>query len=210
MKILESLEWRYATKKFDPNKKLSNKQVQDLLKVLNLTPTSYGLQPLKFIRVVNPEIRSKLVDASWNQKQVVDASDLLVICIEKELTETHVNQYISNICKTRNQNPDEPRFESFKQMLMKIVDWPEEDYQNWARKQAYIALGNLMTACAIENIDACPMEGFVPTKYDEILNLKEQNLMSVLVCPVGYRSDDDPTAQLAKVRKGINDITIEI
>jgi nitroreductase len=210
MKILESLEWRYATKKFDPSQKLSEEQVQGLLHVLNLTPTSYGLQPLKFLRVKNESIRKELTVASWNQKQVEDASDLLIICIENQLVETDIDHYIELICKKRNQDPKTPRFDSFKSMLMKIVEWPEEDYHTWAKKQAYIALGNLMTACAIEKIDACPMEGFEPNKYDEILNLKEKGLQSVLVCPVGYRSQEDAVADLNKVRKDINEITIEI
>lgn len=210
MKVVESLQWRYATKKFDPNKKLTEAQVEDLLDVLNLTPTSYGLQPLKFIRVKNQTIRKKLVEYSWNQKQVEDASDLIVICIEDQLNEEFIDQYIARIAKLRNQDTNLPRFESFKSMLMKIIDWSNHDYQNWARKQAYIALGNLMTSCAVEKIDACPMEGFDPVKYDEVLGLREIGLHSVLVCPIGFRSDEDPNSKLAKVRKARHEIIIEI
>lgn len=210
MKIVESLKWRYATKIFDPEKKLSQKQVDGILEVLNLTPTSYGLQPLKFIRVVNPKIREQLVEASWNQKQVAEASDLIVICIENQLTENAIDQYIERVANTRDQEKNSPRFDSFKKMLMKIVEWSAEDYQNWAKKQAYIALGNLMTACAVEQIDACPMEGFEPEKYDEILNLNEAGLSSVLVCPIGFRSEKDSNSELAKVRKEHHEIIIEI
>lgn len=210
MDIVDSLKWRYATKKFDPSKKLSEDQVNGLLNVLNLTPTSYGLQPLKFIRVKDKTIRQNLVAASWNQKQVEDASDLFVICIEENITEAHIDDYIENICKLRNQDKNAPRFNSFKSMLMKIVDWDQEDYITWAKKQAYIALGNLMTACAVEKIDNCPMEGFEPKKYDEILDLKSKGLRSVLVCPVGFRSDDDELSKQAKVRKPLDKITLEI
>lgn len=210
MKVLESLKWRYATKKFDPNKKLNESQIQGILEVLNLTPTSYGLQPLKFIRVKNAEIRNKLVEHSWNQKQVADASDLIIICIEDHLTENAIDQYIDRIADLRNQDKNQPRFESFKSMLMKIVEWSDEDYKNWARKQAYIALGNLMTSCAVEKIDACPMEGFDPVKYDEVLGLRKIGLHSVLVCPVGFRSEEDANSEMAKVRKQHHEIIIEI
>ena len=138
MNILESLKWRYATKKFDPNKKLTEEQVKGLLEVLNLTPTSYGLQPLKFVQVKDKELRSELVAASWNQKQVADASDLFVICIEDQFTEKHIDAYIDNICKTRKQDKTAPRFDSFKNMLMKIVDWSDEDYQTWAKKRLQV------------------------------------------------------------------------
>lgn len=210
MTILEALKWRYATKKFDSSRKLNENQVQMLLEVLNLTPTSYGLQPLKFIRVKNLDLRKKLTEASWNQKQVEEASDLIVICIDDQIQETDIDAYIDRICKLRNQDKNSPRFESFKTMLMKITEWSTEDYQTWARKQAYIALGNLMTACASEKIDACPMEGFEPNKYDEILNLREKGIRSVLVCPIGYRSEEDINASLEKIRKQKKEIIIEI
>ncbi len=210
MKILESLKWRYATKKFDPTKKLTEDLISGILEVLNLTPTSYGLQPLKFLHVKNHEVRKKLVEHSWNQKQVQDASDLIIICIQDQITEKDVDSYIERIANIRNEDINAPRFESFKTMLMKIVSWSDSDYQEWARKQAYIALGNLMTSCAVERIDACPMEGFDPKKYDETLNLREKGLHSVLVCPVGYRSENDPNSELAKVRKKHDEIVIEI
>ena len=126
MKIVESLKWRYATKKFDPNKKLTPIQVDGILQVLNLTPTSYGLQPLKFLRIVNPEIREELVSASWNQRQVTDASDLIVICIENRFTEEDVDQFINRTASKRNEDAKTPRYDSFKKMLMKIVDWSNQ------------------------------------------------------------------------------------
>jgi len=209
MKILDALKWRYATKEFDSAKKLSENQVQNLLEVLNLTPTSYGLQPLKFVRVKDINLRTQLLEASWNQKQIIEASDLIIICIEAEIKEKHVDTYIDLICKTREFDPNLPRFNSFKKMLMNVVEMPKEEYQTWAKKQAYIALGNLMTAAASEKIDICPMEGFDPKRYDEILNLQTHNLHSVLACPIGFRSDNDALAKLPKVRKKHADIVLE-
>lgn len=209
MDIIESLKWRYAVKKFDKNKTLSTSQINTLKEAFNLTATSYGLQPLKLLIISNKGIQEKLVKHSWNQKQVADASHLLVLCVQKEYTTNEVENYFNLVQKVR-QTPDEV-INPFKEFLTAEIERKtQEELFIWNKNQAYLALGNLLTVCALEKIDACPMEGFVPEKYDEVLNLGEQNLSSVLVMPIGYRANDDYMKDLKKVRKDIDKVTIEI
>jgi len=209
MNIVESLQWRYAVKKFDENEILSDKKINTLKEAFNLTATSYGLQPVKMVVVKNKEIQKELVQYSFNQEQVEQASHVLVLCIPKEFTTKDVEQYFDLVKKTRN-TPDEI-LNPFKEYMLKdIKKRTEEELFIWNKNQAYIALGNLLTVCAIEKIDACPMEGFLPEKYDEVLDLHKKNLQSVLVLPVGIRANDDFMKDLKKVRKKIEESVIEI
>lgn len=206
--IVESLKWRYACKAFDPDKKISEKDLTDILESLRLTASSYGLQPWKFIIVENKELREKLVPASWNQKQVQDASHLVVFAAPKKIDEAFINNYIESIATIRKQDISE--LAGMKKMMMNIAFWePSAQYQ-WAKNQSYIALGNLMTVCAHMKIDTCPMEGFKPAEYDKILGLDKMDLTSLVVCPIGYRSSDDKYIQLAKVRSPIDELVIKI
>ncbi len=209
MNIIKSLEWRYATKKFDESKFLSETQVHILKEAFNLTATSYGLQPVKMVVLHDKNIQQQLVEHSWNQQQIVQASHVLVLCIQDKMTDTDVEAYFSLIKKIRN-TPDEI-LNPFKSYLKDdISNKTEDQLVPWMKNQAYIALGNLMTVAAIEHIDACPMEGFNPEKYDEILDLKQYNLKSALVLPVGFRAEDDYMKDLKKVRKKTQDVIIEI
>lgn len=209
MNINESLEWRYATKKFDPSKKLSKQQVETLKKAFNLTPTSFGLQPIKMIVISNKELQEKFVEHSYFQRQVADASHLLVLCIENDTTTKDVNAYFD--LEKEIRNVDEKVVADFRKQLIGMYENKTlEEKQLSAIYQTYIILGNLMTVCAIEKIDACPLEGFVPEKVDELLNLKSLNLKSVLLLPVGYRASDDVMNGLKKVRKPMNETIIEI
>ena len=209
MNIIKSLEWRYATKKFDPSKKLSNQQIETLKKAFSLTATSFGLQPLKLIIIQNKELQEKFVEHSYYQRQVVDASHLLVLCIENDTTTDDINAYFDLEIKTRGTS--EEVVSTFRNQLIGMYKNKSiEDIQLSAKHQAYITLGTLMTVCAVEKIDACPMEGFVPDKVDELLNLSELNLKSVLLLPVGFRAEDDVMNGLLKVRKPLNETIIEI
>tara|TARA_B110000444_G_scaffold22259_1_gene18485 strand:- start:1884 stop:2516 length:633 start_codon:yes stop_codon:yes gene_type:complete len=209
MNIIESLNWRYATKKFDSNRKLSKNQVNILKNAFNLTASSYGLQPIKLIVISNQEIKNTLLDSSFNQKQVIQCSHLLVICIETDIDESYIELYFKRVVDIRKTSAKV--LESFKKSIInEFNDMSNTSIINWSKNQAYLALGNLMTVCAVEGIDSCPMEGFVPEKYNEILDLKSKNLKSVLVMPVGYRSVDDQFSSFKKVRKDINDNTIEL
>lgn len=208
MNTIESLQWRYAVKKFDTNKALSTLQLDTLKEAFNLTATSYGLQPLKLVVVNNKEVQKKLVESSFNQPQVMEASHLLVICIPKRYAITEVEEYF-NLVKKIRETPDAV-INPFKTFLTaEISKKTQEELLVWNRNQAYIALGNLLTVCALEQIDACPMEGFVPAKYDEILGLDKHNLTATLVLPVGFRAEDDYMKDLKKVRKNLEDVVIE-
>ncbi len=208
MNIIDSLNWRYATKKFDSKRKLSKNQINLLKTAFNLTATSYGLQPIKLVVISNQEIKNSLLESSMNQQQVVQCSHLLIICIESNINKSYIESYFKRVVDIRKTDP--AVLESFKKSIInEFNDMSNTSIINWSKNQAYLALGNLMTVCSVEGIDSCPMEGFLPEKYDEILNLKSKNLKSVLVMPVGYRSVDDQFSSFKKVRKDINDNTIE-
>ena len=208
MNTIESLNWRYAVKKFNNEKFLSQKQINLLKEAFNLTATSYGLQPLKLLVIKNKEIQKELVVHSWNQPQVLEASHLLVICIPTNFSKNDVEAYFNLVQEVRN-TPIEI-IKPFKEFLTAEIDKKsQEELLSWNKNQAYLALGNLLTVCALEKIDACPMEGFIPEKYDEVLGLHEKNLKSTLVLPVGFRADDDYMKDLKKVRKNTDDVVIE-
>jgi len=209
MDTIKQLEWRYATKKFDKTKKLSASKLNILKQAFNLTATSFGLQTISLVVVSNPEVRTVLVEHAYKQSQVSDSSHLLVICIKEVIDSTDVNDYFDNIRTIRDTS--ETILSPYRKNLIDTMQrMTQIEQQEWSIKQAYIALGNLMTVCAIEGIDSCPMEGFVPSKYDEILNLKALGLKSALLLPVGYRAEDDMFSGFLKVRKNIEDTVIEL
>ena len=204
--VLEQLNWRYATKKFDPNKKIPEAVWKVLEQSLVLAPSSFGLQPWKFIVVRNPQIREQLVEHSWGQKQVVEASHLVVLAIKKDLNESDVDRYVQRMSEVQ-QVPLEnlQKFANVVKGFMKQPPYPL-DINAWSTRQTYIALGQYMTCAAMLGIDTCPMEGFVPDKYDEVLGLPAQGYKTVVVCPAGYRADDDKYATNPKVRNPTEDV----
>ncbi len=207
MNTIEQLKWRYATKKFNPTKKLSKAKINILIEAFNLTATSYGLQTLKLVVVEDKTLREPLVAPAYNQKQVLNASHLLVICIQDNIQSTDVIDYYNNIKHIRNT--PETILKPYREDLVSMMqDMSVTERQQWSTNQAYIALGNLMTVCAIEGIDSCPMEGFVASEYDKLLKLNEKGLKSVLLLPVGYRADDDMFSTFKKVRKPIDEAVI--
>ena len=204
-RIIESLNWRYATKKFDATKKVSNEDLNALLEALNLAPSSYGLQPYKFLVIENQEIRAKLLPASYGQSQIVDASHMVLICAKIKLLESDIDTYVSHIAKTRSIQ--EENLKGFGDtMKSTLLSLPPEKLTAWAIKQSYLAAGVVLTAAGDLKIDTCPMEGFVPAQYTEILGLEEKNLLPVQVITIGYRSTEDQTQHMAKVRKEKEDI----
>lgn len=207
-RVLENLEWRYACKAFDASKKITEKDFNTLLEALRLTASSYGLQPWKFIVVENEKLRAELVASSWNQKQVQEASHLIVFTAPKVIDEAFIDSYVSSIAKTRGQEISE--LEGYKKMMMSIVSWTPEVKHQWAKNQSYIALGNLLNVCADMRIDSCPMEGFKASDYDRLLELDKLGLTSMVVCPVGYRSEQDSYAKLTKVRHSLADLVIKL
>lgn len=209
MGIIESLQWRYATKKFDPHKNLTEEKLHILKKAFNLTATSFGLQTISLLVVKDETFRNKLLPAAYNQRQVVDASYLLVLCVNNTIQEDDVDNLFDNVGHVR-QTPEtilDPYRNDLKLMMQNMS---QEQQQEWSIKQAYIALGNLMTVCAVERIDSCPMEGFDRAQFDTILKLDEKHLKSVLLLPVGYRAEDDMFSSFQKVRKELEDSIIEV
>lgn len=208
-KLIEDLNWRYATKKYDTNKKISAAEFDVIKESLRLTPSSYGLQPLKYLVIENKELREELRTHSFNQSQITDASHIVVFCSYIDIFENHIDEYIENIGKARNQQIE--IIKGFGEYIKKeIFSMDKEQIANWNSKQAYIALGQVLHTCANLKIDATPMEGFKAEKYDELLGLKEQNLKSILVCAFGYRSFKDGNANLAKVRKSSADLFLTL
>ncbi len=206
---LQKLQWRYATKKFDASKALSVEKINILKEAFNLTATSYGLQPLKMVLIQNKKLQKELVPFTMNQQQVADASHVFVLCVETELTSSFIETYFNTVAAVRNT--PKAILQPFELFLKdSFAEKETEEVNLWMEKQAYIALGNLMTVCALEQIDACPIEGFEPEKYDAFLQLKEKNLHAVLVLAVGYRHKDDIFADFKKVRRGVAEVIIEM
>jgi len=207
--ILDSLKWRYATKVFDPSKKLANSDVQTLIDAFRLTPTSFGLFPFELIIVENPQIREELVAHSWGQRQIADASHLFIVARRTDVDAAFIDKYVEKVAATRGIT-----VESLQQYagMMKgsLTGRTPEELATWTGKQAYIAMGNLLTVAAELKIDACPMEGFDPAAYDKILQLADMNLAALYAIPFGYRSADDKYASLPKVRWDEKDIVHRI
>lgn len=208
MESVNALRWRYAAKKFDADKILPDEKLDILIKSFNLTATSYGLQPLKLLVIQNKELQQRLMEASYNQKQVGTASHVLVICIEKAVGKEFIENYFKTVQDIR-KTPDEILHPFKESLIGSFEQKPIDDIKIWATHQAYLVLGTLLTVCAVEEIDSCPMEGFDAKRYNEILELEKFNLDAVLTLPVGYRAPDDFFSELKKVRRPIEDTVIK-
>lgn len=206
--IINAMNWRYATKAYDANKKLSEEQVITLIESVRLTPSSYGLPVYKVIHVKDVETREKLKAAAWGQPQITDASELFVFAVKTDINDSSVDDYAKLIAETRGVSVES--LSEFTGMIKGTVNSLSEEHKSaWAARQAYIALGVLLATTALEEIDSTPMEGFDTKQFDEILGLKDYNLASVVVCAVGYRSETDSYAGLAKVRASKENLVIE-
>jgi nitroreductase len=205
--ILTRLHWRYATKKFDHIRKIPQEEWEILEKSLILSPSSFGFEPWKFLVVTNPEIRTKLVAASWNQSQVSDASHLLVLAAKQGMNVSDVEALIERTAEIR-KTPSTV-LEGYRSMLTTFIS-NHTALDEWAIRQVYIVLGQFIVTAAFLGIDTCPMEGFNPDRVDEILGLKNSGYTAVLLCPAGYRGADDKYAQLAKVRRSHKDTIVHL
>ena len=198
--ILKQLHWRYATKKFDAHKKISTEHWATLEEVLQLAPSSYGLQPFQFLVVQNPEIRKKLTQASYGQAQIETCSHLVVLTALKTLSAENIKNYMKLISETRNIPLES--LQGYKQMMEgSLLKNPNFSASTWAAKQTYLVMGSFMTVASLLNIDVCPMEGFDPVQYEDILSLKNSNHTPTLVMAVGYRAEDDAYQKMKKVRQ---------
>jgi nitroreductase len=198
--LLEQLNWRYATKQFDPTRKISAQDWATIEDALRLSPSSGGLQPWKFIVITDPATRAKLKPASYGQAQISDASHLVVLAAKSNFDEADVDAHVQHIAEVRGVSVE--ALAPLRNMLVGGIVKSQDAAGRaaWARNQVYIALGNLLTSAALLGIDACPMEGFDRNQYDEILGLKAQGLAAAVIATVGYRSADDKYAHAPKVR----------
>lgn len=207
--FLENQNWRYATKKFDATKKVSQKDLNFLKEAIRLSTSSYGLQAYKILIVENPEIRAKLLPASWGQTQIVDASHVIVFANYTKIDAKDIATYFETISETRNVPLE--ALSGYKEFMSNsILGKTSEEINVWNQKQTYLALGNLLNAAAELKVDVCPMEGFVPAQYNAILGLDALHLNAALVATVGYRSEEDATQHNKKVRKSNQDLFITI
>lgn len=197
--MLDALQWRYATKVFDAQKKLTPEQIDLLFEAIRLSPSSFGLQPWRVVVIADTEMREKLRQAAYGQSQITDASHLIVFVVKNNLSEKDVDGFIALMAQEQKTSLSELEkyAHTIKQSLIKRS---EKENTEWAIRQAYIALGVLLTVAAHESIDVCPMEGFDATAFDEVLDLKEKNFTTCVIAPIGFRSEQDKAAQLPKVR----------
>lgn len=199
MSVIESLNWRYATK-IMTREKISQQTLDNILEATRLSASSYGLQPYSIVVVSNPEIKAQLLPAAYGQSQIVDSSQLLVFSIWKNIGQEEVTRYINDIATTRGISPE--ALQGFADTILGTVkSLNEEQQQVWATKQAYIALGTALLAAADQKVDATPMEGFIPAEVDRILGLEEKGLKSVVILAIGKRSEKDTLASATKVRR---------
>lgn len=200
MNIIESLQWRYATKAFDATQKLSQHEVDTILEAGRLAPSSYGLEPWKFIVVENEAVRARLKEVSWNQSQVTDASHFVVLATQKAMTAEDIDAFIARIASVRGV--DVANLASYADLMKNsVLPRSAEDILAWNKRQTYIALGLMLETAALMGVDTCPMEGFDPQAYDDILGLSESGYTATVVLPLGKRHTTDSYATLEKVRK---------
>ncbi|NCR55267.1 MAG: NAD(P)H-dependent oxidoreductase [Microcystis aeruginosa L211-07] len=206
--ILEKLQWRYAVKKFDPSKKISEADWFVLEESLRLAPSSYGLQPWKFIVVQDAKIRAALTPVSWNQTQVEDCSHYVVLATLTKIEVAYVEKFVAKIAQVREL--DVASLENYKNLMVSdLVNGPRSAIvQWWSQRQSYIAMGMLMETAALLDIDACPLEGIEPAAYDRILQLEGSGYAAVAAVALGYRSLEDKYQLLKKVRFDRDDVIV--
>jgi nitroreductase len=198
--IVQQLQWRYATKKFDTERKIPADAWQALEQSMVLAPSSFGLQPWKFFVVTNPELRQELLPHTWKQSQVVDASHLVVFAIRNDIQAADVDRFLERMSAV--QGTPVENLAGFGNVVKGFIDRPPYplDVNEWSKRQLYIALGEFMTAAAMMGIDTCPLEGFMPPEYDRVLGLTEKGYAATVLCAAGYRAADDKSADRPKVR----------
>lgn len=203
--LLSSLRWRYATKQFDSSRKIPAATWGAIEESLVLTPSSFGLQPWKFLVVEKPELRTKLLPESWNQPQVTDASHFVVLAARVDLDATDIERWVERMAAVQGKSPAD--FAPLKGMMSGFAErMSHDERREWNVRQCYIALGQLMAAAAVLGIDACPMEGISPSAYDRVLGLEGGDYATVVACALGYRADSDKYATTPKARYDLAEV----
>ncbi|MCA9126829.1 MAG: NAD(P)H-dependent oxidoreductase [Planctomycetales bacterium] len=205
--LIESLRWRYATKRFDASKKIDAETWQQLQSSLVLTPSSYGLQPWKFLVITDEAVKSQLPAISWNQLQPKDCSHMVVFAARKTVDEEYINRFIQTVVSTRELPAD--AMNGYRDILVATTA-KMESHLDWNSRQVYIALGQFMMAAALLQVDTCPMEGILPEKYDALLGLTDTEYTTVVACAAGYRHEADQQAAAKKVRFSDNELVVTI
>jgi nitroreductase len=208
--IVDALNWRYATRKFDPARKIPAAEWNALEQSLVLAPSSIGLQPWKFYIITDPAMKERLMPAAWHQVQVVECSHFVVFTVRKNLGESHVDRHVARMAEVHGATVES--LQKFRKMAVSNLDKARADgrLDTWQTHQVYIALGKFMACAAVMRIDTCPMEGFEPEKFDDILGLKTTDLTSIVCCAAGYRVADERYAQMKKVRFKTEEVVVRI
>lgn len=198
--LLEALHWRYATKKFDPNRKIDDATWKSLEQALVLSPSSFGLQPWRFFVITQPELKARLVPASWGQTQPVECSHFVVFTVRRGLDSKDVDRFLRRTAEVRGQPVES--LDGYRKVVVGSLDRARAAgaLDMWQTNQVYIALGQFMASAALLGIDTCPMEGIEPAQYDTLLNLPDTGYATVVACAAGYRAAADKYATLPKVR----------
>lgn len=206
--IIDALQWRYATKSFLQGRSVSDADIETLKTAVNLTATSFGLQPFRLLVVNDDETKQKLREASYGQAQLTESSHVFVFAAKKEMSPEYIENFIRLMASERGIPYD--KLEGYADYIKGSVAGQDPEFiENWNKRQAYIGLGTLLAAAAELKVDACPMEGFEAAKYDELLGLTDRGLTATVVVPVGFRSPEDKTADAVKVRLPLEEFVIK-
>jgi nitroreductase / dihydropteridine reductase len=208
-KFIEQLNFRYATKAFDPSKKLTEEQLNVITEALRLSPSSYGLEPWTFFVVENQEVKDKIQAAAYNQMQVGSASQVIVITAKTNLNNEFVDKFTSD--REKAAGMEAGSLHGYNNMIKgTLASMTPEAIIEWNKKQAYIALGFALAAAAVQGVDACPMEGFNAQTVSEILGLDEMNLTTAVILPIGFRSEEDTMSKMPKSRRPEHEVIKKI
>jgi nitroreductase len=201
--VLDQLQWRYAVKRFDPSRRLPDATWDTLQQSLILTPSSYGLQPWKFIVITDETIKSQLPALSWNQNQPKDCSHMTVFAARKTMDANYVDSFMTSVQSTR-ELPN-GAMDGYRNVLVRTIE-QMDSHLDWNARQVYIALGQLMVTAAMLGVDTCPMEGILHQEYDRLLGLEGSEYTTIVGCAVGYRHPEDPQADAKKVRFSVQEM----
>lgn len=205
--LQETLAWRYATSQFDPDKKIPQTDLEAILAAGDLMPTAYGLQPFRIIVIGDQGVKDSLIPHSYGQEHIAKNSHLLVLAARTDVSEEMITEYVTRLENTRGLPPGGA--DGFKKMMVgDLTNRTEEARLLWAQKQCYIALGGMMAAASLRKVDNHALEGFNPAAYNEVLGLDNLNLHATVILALGYRSESDPWQHYAKVRLGVDALTL--
>lgn len=208
MKLIEALNWRYAVKAFS-DRKVETDKLQFILEATRLSASSYGLQPYRILVIQSEEIRRQLLEHSYGQDKVLHSSHLVVFAAQAALGDDAIDHFIQQVAHSRNQPV--PELGAYADHIKSaLAAKSPAELVAWAKNQAYLALGTFLSAAALTQVDACPMEGFDVAGYDRVLGLSEHQLTTAVICPVGYRHPDDPYAGYNKVRRPYGEMFLEM